>query len=136
MSNYELGPTSPTVDEYIALRQISGLSPKSVDAATRGLPNTLFGVTIRVGGEAVGMGRVIGDGGCFFEIVDIAVAPAHQRRGFGKRIMTALMAWVRANAPSGAHVTLIADGDAHKLYAQFGFVPTAPESIGMSLVIE
>jgi GNAT superfamily N-acetyltransferase len=119
MSNYELVPTSPSIDEYIALRQISGLSPKSVDAATRGLPNTLFG-----------------DGGCFFEIVDIAVAPAHQRRGFGKRIMTALMAWVRANAPSGAHVTLIADGDADKLYAQFGFVPTAPESIGMSLVID
>jgi GNAT superfamily N-acetyltransferase len=136
MSNYELVPTPPSIDEYLALRVISGLSPKTVECAQRGLPNTLFGVTIRVGGEAVGMGRVIGDGGCFFEVVDIAVAPAHQRRGFGKRIMTALMAWVRANAPRGAHVTLIADGDANKLYAQFGFVPTAPAAIGMSLVID
>ena len=24
------------------------------------------------------MGRVIGDGGCFFEVVDIAVVPAHR----------------------------------------------------------
>jgi GNAT superfamily N-acetyltransferase len=77
------------------------------------------------------MGRVIGDGGLFFEIVDIAVVPAHQRRGLGKRIMAALTAHLETHAPPSAHVMLLADGEAHRLYAQFGFQATAPASIGM-----
>ena len=35
------------------------------------------------------MGRVIGDGGLFFQVVDIAVEPAHQGRGLGKAIVAA-----------------------------------------------
>jgi GNAT superfamily N-acetyltransferase len=130
---YEVDAHPPTVDEYCRLRVEAGLSAKSPEAARAGLPNTWFGVTVRHRGEAVGMGRVIGDGGCFFEVVDIAVQPAHQRRGLGKRIMGALMDHLRANAPASAHVMLLADGPAHLLYEQFGFRATAPESIGMEL---
>lgn len=36
------------------------------------------------------MGRIIGDGGTAFQIVDVCVHPAHQGRGLGKRIMAAL----------------------------------------------
>jgi hypothetical protein len=32
-------------------------------------------------------------------------------------------------------VGIIADGEANRLYAQFGFAPTAPKSIGMALVV-
>ncbi|MDN0085028.1 hypothetical protein QU487_20175 [Crenobacter sp. SG2305] len=35
--------------------------------------------------------------------------------------------------PETGYVSLIADGPAHALYAQFGFVPTAPASVGMAL---
>ena len=35
-------------------------------------------------------------------------------------------------APAEAYVSLIADGEAHRLYEQFGFRPTAPASIGMA----
>ncbi len=130
---YDLDARPPSVDEYVRLRLEAGLSGKTPEAARVGLANTWFGVTVRHRGEAVGMGRVIGDGGCFFEVVDIAVQPAHQRRGLGKRIMGALMDHLRANAPASAHVMLLADGPAHRLYEQFGFRATAPESIGMEL---
>jgi len=33
------------------------------------------------------MGRVVGDGGCFHQVVDIAVLPRHQGKEVGKRIM-------------------------------------------------
>jgi predicted N-acetyltransferase YhbS len=59
------------------------------------------------------------------------VEPDHQKRGLGKRIMTALMERLIGEAPPAAYVSLIADGDAQHLYAKFGFAPTAPESIGM-----
>ena len=100
-----------------------------------GLGNTWFGVSIQCDGEAVGMGRVIGDGGCFFQVVDIAVLPEHQGKGLGKRIMETLVNRLHEHAPSSAYVSLIADGDAHHLYSKFGFAPTAPESVGMYLEI-
>lgn len=42
---------------------------------------------------------------------------------------------LRAAAPSRAHVALIADGEAHRLYAQYGFTLTAPGGVGMQMVI-
>ena len=57
-----------------------------------------------------------------------------QEQSLGKRIMAALDAWLRANAPPSAYVMLIADGDARHLYAQFGFAETAPASISMAYV--
>ena len=133
--DYELVVGPPSIDDYCRLRRQSGLSERTPEAAARGLPNTLYGVTVRHGGAVVGMGRIIGDGGCCFEVVDMAVVPAHQRRGLGKSIMGALMAWLRANAPSSSIVTLIADGDASRLYAQCGFRPAAPHAQGMLMIL-
>lgn len=130
---YALETGAPGVDDYRRLRVAAGLSPKTAEAAARGLPNTLFGVVIRKGDRAVGMGRVVGDGGLCLLVVDIAVEPAHQGQGLGKAIMSALMEHVRRTSPESAHVTLIADGEAHRLYAQYGFEATAPASIGMAL---
>ena len=135
MTDYTLAERLPTVSEYRDLRRLSGLSEKTIEAAERGLPATLFAVVIEADGAAIGMGRVIGDGGTAYQVVDIAVLPAHQKKGLGKRIVTALVAWLRANAPKSAYVSLIADGPAKDLYAQYGFEPVMPESIGMAFKI-
>ena len=121
----------PGIDEYRRLRSAAGLSARSAEAATRGLANTLFGVSLVDADRTVGMGRIIGDSGCFFVVVDIAVQPEYQGRGLGKRIMAALDAWLRANAPVSANVSLFADGKARQLYAKYGFVETGPVSAGM-----
>ncbi|WP_201783678.1 GNAT family N-acetyltransferase [Pseudomonas sp. Leaf127] len=122
----------PSVETYQALRIGSGLSAKTDDAAIRGLPNTLFAVQILYGSMPVGMGRVIGDGGCFFQVVDIAVLVEHQGKGLGKRIMSEIMHYIETHVPESGYVSLIADGQAQDLYAQFGFVHTAPRSVGMA----
>lgn len=123
----------PSASEYAGLREAAGLSKRSTEAAERGLPQSLFAVCVRDGGRLIGMGRVIGDGGCNYEIVDMAVHPDYQWRGLGRRIMQALMDWLHANAPETAYVCLIADDHAPALYAQFGFEPVAPRSIGMAM---
>jgi GNAT superfamily N-acetyltransferase len=120
---------------YCALRTAAGMAPKTIEAAERGLKNTLYGVSLRHAGDTIGMGRIIGDSGCFFVIVDIAVLPAWQGRGLGKRIMTALDAWLRANVPESAYVNLVADGDAKYLYEKFGFAETAPASVNMEYIM-
>lgn len=121
----------PGIDEYRRLRSAAGLSARSAEAGTRGLANTLFGVSLVDADRTVGMGRIIGDSGCFFVVVDIAVQREYQGRGLGKRIMAALDAWLRANAPVSANVSLFADGKARQLYTKYGFVETGPASAGM-----
>ncbi len=129
---YEVTAGVPDVSTYLRLRRIGGLSPFTEEAAEKGLAGSVFGVTAVHDGETIGMGRVIGDGGCFFQIVDIVVDPAHQGKGLGKRIMDALMRRLKEAAPTSAYVSLIADVPANRLYAQFGFRETAPRSIGMA----
>ncbi|MET3118179.1 ribosomal protein S18 acetylase RimI-like enzyme [Undibacterium sp. GrIS 1.8] len=132
-SAYTISNLIPSIEVYQALRSGAGLSGKTTEAASRGLPNSLFAVQIMFNDQAVGMGRVIGDGGCFYQIVDIAVLPSHQGKGLGKRIMQGIVAYLEMNAPDSAYISLIADGKAQELYAQFGFVQTAPRSVGMAL---
>jgi GNAT superfamily N-acetyltransferase len=132
---YELVVEVPSSEDYRRLRVSAGLSAKSAEGAALGLPNTLFGVVVRKDGRVVGMGRLVGDGGLHLQVVDIAVEPEHQGRGLGKAIVGRIVEHLRQAAPSGAYVSLIADGEAHRLYAQFGFEPTAPASIGMALRI-
>lgn len=126
----------PSIDDYRRLRSSAGLSARSAEAAALGLANTLFGVSILDGARIVGMGRIIGDGGCFFVVVDIAVQPEYQGQGLGKRIMEALSAWLRANAPVSSNVSLFADGKARQLYAHYGFVETGPVSVGMDYTVK
>ena len=135
MADYRLVEAVPDIEDYLRLRVVAGLSPKSVEGASIGLPRSWFGVTIVLDGRAVGMGRIIGDGGTAFQIVDIAVEPEHQGKGLGKMIMAALMAHLEAHAPDRAYVSLIADGEAKRLYAQYGFEAVMPASIGMALFI-
>ena len=46
-----------------------------------------------------------------------------------------LMTGLQTVVPAEAYVSLIADGEAKRLYAQFGFVETAPASVGMAVWI-
>ena len=129
--SYTVDARPPGVEDYRRVRVAAGLQDRTSEAAERGLAGTYFGVTVRCDDEIVGMGRIIGDGGCFFQVVDIAVVPEHQGRGLGKRIMTELVAHLEEHAPRSAYVSLIADGEAHRLYRRFGFQMTAPQSVGM-----
>jgi ribosomal protein S18 acetylase RimI-like enzyme len=81
----------------------------------------------------VGMGRVIGDGGWYFHIVDMAVLPEHQGNGLGSAVLSRLVETIKADAPPDAYITLLADPPGRRLYARHGFVETAPDSVGMVL---
>lgn len=122
-----------SVEVYQHLRITSGLSAKSNEAATVGLAKSLFSVLVELDGQPVGMGRLIGDGGCFCQIVDICVLPEQQGKGIGKAIMQAIKLYIDQQLPLTCYVSLLADGNADKLYKQFGFSETMPQSKGMFL---
>ncbi len=117
---------------YLELRRASGLSAKSAEAATIGLAHTLYAVLVKNEQDAyIGMGRIIGDGGCFCQVVDICVLPQYQGKGIGKQIMEKIKAYIDHKLPETCYVSLLADGQADKLYAHFGFKETMPQSKGM-----
>ncbi|WP_326570172.1 GNAT family N-acetyltransferase [Actinacidiphila glaucinigra] len=128
---YILREGAPSVADYLRLRAAAGLSARTPECAATGLAGTWHAVRVFRGEDLVGMGRVIGDGGCFFQIVDICVTPEQQGRGLGKAIMGALVGELERRAPQDAYVSLIADGDARFLYEKYGFKETAPASVGM-----
>lgn len=121
----------PDAQEYNNLRIISGLSPKDEVGSEVGLKNSIFIVTLRDSEKLIGMGRIIGDKGCFYHIVDIAVAPSYQGNGLGKRIMSEIDTYLKNNVPKNSYVSLIADIPADELYKKFGFEYSAPKSVGM-----
>ncbi|WP_129115077.1 GNAT family N-acetyltransferase [Halegenticoccus tardaugens] len=131
---YELREELPAPETFVALREAAGMAPRGLEAVRRGLPNSVYGVTAVRDGETVGMGRIVGDGGSVYQLVDVAVRPDHQGRGLGTEIVAALMAYLRENAPESAYVNLMADVDG--FYERFGFEYTAPASKGMYLRIE
>ncbi|KZP26466.1 hypothetical protein FIBSPDRAFT_345631 [Athelia psychrophila] len=147
MTSYTVLHQTPSVETYLDLRLRSGMDPKSHSAAVIGLPNSLFSVQILYHPQAteataettleppttVGIGRIIGDGALFFQVVDIAVLPEHQGKGLGKRIMKDIESWIVENAPPTAEITLSADGRAKDLYAQYGFIETSTyDNVGMT----
>jgi len=132
---YRLVMTAPSVSDYLRLRREAGLSPKSQEQGAAALPGSWAAchVVEVAGGAIVGMGRLLGDGGWYFHVVDMAVLPEHQRRGLGDAILGALLDRVRDTAPPGAYINLFADPPGRALYGRHGFAETAPGSVGMAL---
>ena len=133
MTEFALTAEVPGVEEYRTLRVAAGLSAKSMVATERGLASSLFAVCIRNDDTLIGMGRIIGDGGLNYEVMDIAVYPDFQRQGLGYRIIESLMEYLRSHAPESSFLCLIADHGAPALCKKFGFEPAAPVSAGMAL---
>ena len=121
------------IEEYQRLRAVCGLSPKTDEACEIGLKNSLYSVIIKEGDVIIGMGRVIGDGGCFCQVVDICVVPEQQGKGIGKVIMASIAEFIKTKLPTSCYTSLIADGNASYLYEQFCFQDTMPESKGLYL---
>ena len=135
---YRLVDGPPSVAAYLELRARAGLSPKRDDQAAASLPGSWAACHVLYDGDdhAVAMGRLIGDGGWYFHVIDMAVLPEHQRRGLGTAVLDHLLAEVRRRAPRGAYVNLLADPPGRPLYARHGFAETAPDAIGMGLLLD
>ena len=135
---YCLKDGAPQPSDYLQLRVRSGLSPKTEEQAKAAVCGTWAAchVVDETEGRCVAMGRVIGDGGWCFQIIDMAVLPKHQRRGLGSAVLLYLLEQIRRRAPQGAYVSLLADPPGRHLYTRSGFVESAPESVGMVLILD
>ena len=131
--SYTVVERTPTVREYNDVRRAAGLTVKGEIAAQNGLAHTLYAVFVVQDGTVVGIGRVIGDGGLFYDIVDVAVDAKHRRKGVGKMIMDGLMGYINANARPTSLVCLMANKGIAPFYEKYGFKAREPDMPGMVL---
>ncbi|HCH2083581.1 TPA: GNAT family N-acetyltransferase [Vibrio parahaemolyticus] len=121
---------APSPNEFCEIRVKAGLSPKSLKAATIALPNSLYAISVRDGDALIAMGRVVGDGACNFEVVDVAVDPAYQGQGLGRKVMTYIDNYLSSVALEGSYVSMIADEP--EFYEKLGYKLVSPSSQGMT----
>lgn len=76
------------------------------------------------------MGRVVGDGACNFEVVDVAVDPIYQGQGFGKKVMEHIDRYLLKVTLDGSYVSMIADKPT--FYEKLGYKLVSPFSQGMT----
>ncbi|BFH21448.1 GNAT family N-acetyltransferase [Paenibacillus melissococcoides] len=123
----------PGTGEYVELRAAAGLAPKEEAVLHTALRNSPFCVVMRDDhGQLLGMGRIIGDRACFFQIVDVLTHPSCEGGEGEKAIMDALMDDLQQQAPQGADILLMADVPSVGFYRKYGFELTYPNSLSMS----
>lgn len=101
----------------------------------KGIPLTLVERSIAnslcfggfLGKEQVAFARVISDYATFANLVDVFVLPEHRGNGYSKSLMAAVFGHPQLQ---GLRRFTLATGDAHGLYARYGFTaPAHPRSL-------
>jgi GNAT superfamily N-acetyltransferase len=130
MQDLRISTDQAELDIPLIHRFLAGQSTwaKGIPRATleRAIANSLcFGG--HLGAAQVAFARVISDFSTFANLVDVFVLPEHRGRGYSKLLMHAVLAHPRLQ---GLRRFTLATGDAHGLYAQFGFTaPLKPQSL-------
>jgi GNAT superfamily N-acetyltransferase len=144
-SQYVVLQGLPSPQAYHDLRSLANLTPPPPEAMAEAVPKSLQNsfacfvayerkhmsdeTTPGRDQEVVAMGRLLGDGALFLQLVDVAVHPAHQSKGLGKRIMESLVEFADKHAPL-AYLSLVADPLGQRLYPKYGFEDVSP-GVGM-----
>jgi GNAT superfamily N-acetyltransferase len=133
MTDVVLVKETPTVAEYIALRQAMGWGTIDEETARRTLDGACFSACLRRGGRLVGLVRAIGDGVLYFAVSDVMVAAELRGGGHGATLLNALGDYLRRVAQPGASITLQPLAGREPFYEKFGWVrcPGGPFGSGM-----
>ncbi len=130
MANLDIDTSKDRLDLDLIYRFLSEQSTWAV-----GIPRAIFDRSIDnslcfgayLGEQQVGFCRVVSDFATFGNLVDVFVLPEYRGRGYSKQLMEAVLGHPQLQ---GLRRFTLATGDAHGLYAQFGFTPPArPHSL-------
>ena len=112
-----------TPELFLELYSSVGWEPPCIEQVRKALTNTIATFTVYDGEQAVGMVRLIGDGGMSFYIKDFAVIPSYQSKGVGTLLMESLETYIRESISSewAVSLELISTKEAVPFYKKKGF---------------
>jgi GNAT superfamily N-acetyltransferase len=123
-----------TVEDYNKLRSSVGWNIIKPERAERGLNNSISFVAYD-GEDAVGLARIITDGGYVSSIYDVIVHPDYQRQGIGKGLMERVMEYIKNDLEEGENqmICLFAAQGKEAFYKEYGFLERPNESLGAGM---
>ena len=119
---YTIKENQLNYETYYTLRKSVGWNNWSKEQAEKALENSYYSIVIFYNDNAIGMGRVVGDG-IYFIIVDVVVRPEYQGKGIGRILIDELRRFINNNGVKGTDifVELCAVPDKIPFYEKFGF---------------
>lgn len=131
---YTIKENQLNYETYYTLRESVGWNNWSKEQAEKVLENSYYSIVIFYNDNAIGMGRVVGDG-IYFTIVDIVVRPEYQCRKIGTTIMNSILEYIEKNMCEGSRVSvqLLAEVGKEQFYIKQGFKLVPHEYCGPAL---
>lgn len=122
-----------TMKEFLQLRNSVQWNIFSNQQSNKAIENTYYDIVAYDEDQAIGMGRVIGDG-IYFLIVDVVIHPDYQGKGIGKSIINKLVNYIdnNANGEEPYTIQLFAAEDKRSFYEKLGFKPL-PNTYGLAI---
>lgn len=119
---YTIKENQLNYETYYTLRKSVGWNNWSKEQAEKALENSYYSIVIFYNDNAIGMGRVVGDG-IYFIIVDVVVRPEYQGRKIGTTIMNSILEYIEKNMCEGSRVSvqLLAEVGKEQFYIKQGF---------------
>lgn len=117
---------------YQELVRANGMPVKEETRLQEALSHSLYGIALLGDeGEAIGMGRIVGDGRYTFMITDLIMHPEYASADHTLTILHNLMAYIEANGADGAEIILMSDVPSIGFYQKQGFAYTYPNKISL-----
>ena len=124
------------IDTYMLLRKEVGWKMLSKRQAQMALSNCLFNVVAYEDGEAVGMGRIVGDGAVVCYVQDLVIMTKVQGRGIGSKVLGRLIEYVERITEDGTEMMLclMCAKGREGFYTRHDFIPRPTQNLGPGMI--
>ena len=124
-----------TPEEYMDLRRQAGWMEFPPEEARTCVENAYLVLCVRDEDKAVGVARLLWDGGYVAFLSDVLVSPPYQGRGIGRKLVEAVIQRIRDDMKPGYKVKLTLNSAKGKepFYERFGFRVRPNEEAGPAM---
>ena len=124
-----------TPEEYMELRKMVGWMEFPLEEAKNCVENAYMVLCVRDDDKAIGVVRLLWDGGYVAFLSDVIVAPEYQKQGIGKKLVESVIQRIKDDMKPGFKVKLnlnAAKGE-EPFYEKLGFKVRPNEDTGAGM---
>ena len=124
-----------SAEEYMELRRKVGWCEFPLEEAQAGIDNAYMVKCVRNNAKAIGVVRLLWDGGYIAFLSDVIVDPEYQGQGIGRMLVETCSDRIKADAKPGYKVKmcLMAAKGKEPFYKKFGFDERPNEKLGAGM---
>lgn len=124
-----------TSEEYMDLRRMVGWMEFPLEEAKNCVENAYMVICVRDDDKAIGVVRLLWDGGYVAFLSDVIVAPEYQKQGIGKKLVESVIQRIKDDMKPGFKVKLNLNAAKGKepFYEKLGFKVRPNEDTGAGM---